>query len=99
MQVVQAAVKNKVRKQNKYMGRFDGEHGHCNRDLLCCHSRTERTIAQCIPVNIPVWKPHTMFSPQSIGQNQSQDFPIASGREKAYGHKHLDYSTYHRKMV
>lgn len=46
--MVQPAVKNKVRKQNKNMGSFDDKRGHCNRDLLCCHSRAERTIPSTV---------------------------------------------------
>lgn len=84
MQVVQSAVTNMIRKEKRNMGSSDGEHGHCNRDFLCCHSSAERTTAWCILVNAPAWKPHTLFSSQSVGWNQSQDSP-----EQVAGRKHM----------
>lgn len=74
MQVVQSSMMNMTRKENRNPGSFGGEHGHCNRGLLCCCSRADRTTAWSILVNAPVWKPHTLFS-QCIGWNQSQDSP------------------------
>ena len=50
-----------IRKENGNAGSADGEHGHCNAHLVCCHSRADTTMAWCILFPALIWKPHTVL--------------------------------------